>query len=79
MEFFLFATPFNKDNPRAQPKGQPLISQQKQPRATDDRAQGIITALAGNDCDEDESKSFELIEISEGRVVAAAWRYEECP
>ena len=38
---------------------------------------GIITALAGNDCDE--SKSFELIEISEGHVVAAAWRYEECP
>ena len=40
---------------------------------------GIITALAGNDCDEDGSKSFELIEISEGQVVAAAWRYEDCP
>ena len=40
---------------------------------------GIITALVGNDCDEDGSKSFELIEITEGQVVAAAWRYEERP
>ena len=37
-----------------------------------------VSPLPWQACDEDGSKRCDLIDASEGQVVAVAWRYEEC-